>query len=299
MEPLKSTTDTTSQTPIESTNNSKIESKQLNISTITTQQNKVNQMFFIKDIFNLVLKFLDEPNQENLKKCFKKTGFKDKKKEIKSIIKQHICDVGEHNNKYKFKIIDNKTLSITTSIFNIERNLLKTFTYLYHKDTNDKFQIEKDDLYAYLKVLPTMNFTLSNTIGDVLRVSKAIIPFDLKEGEDEDDDDNTKYEMFYNNSELSKVDFSNKDSVIDRQRKIMEAMNSNKEKIFYPLEFISGITYWSIILCHGGYFAAGFFNKDTVIEHKSDHKYVTRKKAGQRQINKDKSKSIKNSGKTL
>ena len=56
------------------------------------------------------------------------------------------------------------------------------------------------------------------------------------------------------------------------------------------------INYWSIILCHGGYFACGFFLKDKIIDHKSDHKYVVRKKAGQRQIVKDQSKKIKSSG---
>jgi len=273
--------------PIKTTNNKKDETLRI----------KINHMFFNKDIMKTILSFLDQGNQDNLKKCFKKSGFKDKKKELKEIIKNQICDIGEHNNKYKFKIVDNKSLSITTSIFNIERNLLKSFTYLYHKDTNDKFQIEKEDLYAYLKVLPSMNFTLSNDSNDYLRVSKGIIPYELKDDDDEDDlDDEKKYEMFYMQNDLSKVDFSNKEAVIERQRKIMEAMNSKKENTFYPLEFISNINYWSIILCHGGYFAAGFFHKDTVIEHKSDHKYVTRKKAGQRQMNKDKSKSIKKSG---
>jgi len=291
MEPIPKT-DTTTSSKKENIIQTKSDTK----ITSNTLQNKVTQMFFNKDIMNLILKFLDETNQENLKKCFKNKGFKEKKKKIKEIIKNHICDIGEHNNKYKFKIVDNKSLVITTSIFNVERNLLKTFTYLYHKETDDKFQIEKEDLYAYLKVLPSMTFTLSNTSNDYLRISKGIIPFELNDEETVDLFDENKYEMFYNQSDLSKIDFSNKDSVIERQRKIMEAMNTKKETIFYPLEFISGITYWSIILCHGGYFAAGFFHKDTVIEHKSDHKYVTRKKAGQRQINKDKSKSIGNSG---
>ncbi len=36
--------------------------------------------------------------------------------------------------------------------------------------------------------------------------------------------------------------------------------------------------------------------KDKIIEHKSDHKYVVRKKAGKRQIVKDKSKNINSMG---
>ncbi len=261
-------------------------------------KNKVTQMFYNKDIMSVIKKFLNEENQENLKTCFKRTGFKQKKKEIKELIKKHICDVGEHNNKYKFKIIDNKTLVITTSIFNVERNLLKSFTYLYNKDANEKIEIEKDDLFAFLKVLPQMTFTLSN-ISDNIRISKGIVPYDLKE-ENDDEDNEKKYEMFYNSTEMLKdFDFSNKDSVIERQKKILELMNAKKEKVFYPLHFISNINYWSILLCHGGYFSAGFFNKDILLEHKSDHKYVIRSKSGQRQATKDKSKNIKNSGNLL
>jgi len=108
--------------------------------------------------------------------------------------------------------------------------------------------------------------------------------------------DKSKYEMFFNqNEDLSKVDFSNKESIIERQKKIMEMMNSKKENVYYPLEFINNISYWCIILCHGGYFSAGFFHKDTVVDHKSDHKYVTRKKQGKRQITMNNEKSVKKS----
>jgi hypothetical protein len=129
-------------------------------------------------------------------------------------------------------------------------------------------------------------------LGDKLKLSKGLIPYDCEEV-NEDIDDNRKYEMFYDNSD--EIDFSNKESIIERQKKILEKLNADKEKKFYPLEFINSVNYWTIILCHGGYFAGGFFLKDDVIEHKSDHKYVVRKKAGQRQINKDKSKKIKSS----
>ena len=99
--------------------------------------------------------------------------------------------------------------------------------------------------------------------------------------------------MFYES--FDNIDFSNKESILERQRKILEKINAEKQNKFYPLEFINGVNYWTIIVCHGGYFAGGFFLKDQVVEHKSDHKYVTRKKAGQRQITKDKSKKVKTS----
>ena len=78
----------------------------------------------------------------------------------------------------------------------------------------------------------------------------------------------------------------------ERQRKILEQMNKINIDEYYPLKFISNINYWSIILCGGGYFSYGLFLKDKEIEHKSDHKYVVRKKAGVRQVIKDKGKKI-------
>lgn len=43
----------------------------------------------------------------------------------------------------------------------------------------------------------------------------------------------------------------------------------------------------AIVLCHGGYFSIGIYENHICTYHKSDHKYVTRGKAGQRQLNKD------------
>ena len=73
----------------------------------------------------------------------------------------------------------------------------------------------------------------------------------------------------------------------------------NIKEEYFPLKFISNVNYWCIILCSGGYFAYGLYLKDKEIEHKSDHKYVVRKKAGKRQIVKDKSKNINSMGAQL
>ena len=45
----------------------------------------------------------------------------------------------------------------------------------------------------------------------------------------------------------------------------------------------------AVILCFGGSFSFGIFQNNKCLIHKSDKKYVCRKKAGQRQLNKDKS----------
>jgi hypothetical protein len=43
-----------------------------------------------------------------------------------------------------------------------------------------------------------------------------------------------------------------------------------------------------IILCFGGSFSFGIFEGGRCVVHRSDHKYVCRQKAGERQFNRDK-----------
>lgn len=258
----------------------------------------ITNIFYNKPIFSHILSFLNEDNQKTLKGCFKRSGMKERKKQLKDIVKYYIEDFGKHQEKLKFKINENKHLAITTNIFNVNKNYLRNFIYIFHQETGDKIELEKHELYEYLKVLPKMEFYLQNEAGDTIRVSKGMIPYDIVE-EDQDEEGQSeakKYEMFYQMNDLSTVDFSNKEELINRQKKMLEMVNAQKETIFYPLQFVSTVNYWSIVLCHGGYFAAGFFLRDKLLEHKSDHKYVTRKKAGQRQVNKDKAKKVRTSG---
>ena len=262
----------------------------------------LTKIFYNKSIFKKILQFL-KPDSA-LKKCFSKPGWKDKKKLLKDKIKKYIQDFGKHQEKVKYWINNDGILIISTSIFNINKTLYKTFTHVVHKETSDIIELEKEDFYSYLKVLPKFDFYLTNTKGICIKLCKALIPFDTPDEQlGEDEDPSKKYELFYNfqeiSEDLSKIDFSDKDYLVQRQRLILEKINAEKNKIFYPLEFISSVNYWSIILCHGGYFACGFFLKDKIIDHKSDHKYVVRKKAGQRQIVKDQSKKIKSSGKKI
>ena len=201
--------------------------------------------------------------------------------------------------KINYRITEEKSLVINTNIFNVNKNYLKQFNTVFHEASNDEIELEKEELYEYLRVLPKFEFFLRNEKRDCIKISKALVPYEFnKNNIDDEENEKNKYEMFYEMSDLNldKIDFSDPEKLKERQQKILEIMNQKNNKIFYPLEFISGVNYWSIILCHGGYFAAGFFLRDKIIEHKSDHKYVVRKKAGQRQINKDKSKKIQSSG---
>jgi hypothetical protein len=254
------------------------------------------QIFYNKQIMKRVLSFLSETSQNVLKSCFKRSGIKDKKKQIKDAIKNYIIDFGKHQEKVKYRIDDSGAVVVYTSLFNIQKEYLKEFTYIYHPESDDKIELEKNELFEYLKVLPRTEFFLVNDRGDKIKLSKGMIPYDTVEDDDSDEEDaeRKKYEMFYNSVDTA-IDFTNKESIMERQKKILEVMNAEKNKKFYPLEFVNSINYWTIVVCHGGYFAAGFFLRDQVVEHKSDHKYVTRKKAGQRQITKDKGKKVKSS----
>lgn len=256
-----------------------------------------NLIFYEKRVFSNILSFFPEKSQVLLKKLFKKSNWKDKKKQLKQYIQKIIRDYGEHNEKVQYTITQNKTLLLRTNIFNIKQEYLRDFLHLYLRKNNESLKdIEKDNFYKYLKILPQTDFELSNSSNDIIQLSKGVVPYDLDRNDDNDEDKN-KYEMFYNDNEsLNNIDFSNSQSLIDRQKQILERMNEIKLlNVFFPLEFVCKVRFWSILLCQGGYFAAGFFEKDKMLDHKSDHKYVVRKKAGQRQINKDKTKNIKNS----
>lgn len=262
-------------------------------------------MFYNKQIMSHFWPFLDEKNQTLLKNCLKKTGAKETKKKIKETVKNYILDFGKNNEKVKYSINNDGILLIYANIFNMRKEFLHQFTHILYKD--EKLKLEQKELFQYLHVLPKNEVVLSNNDKSTAKISKSIIGYDyfdqsMKEkskkdnNSDSDEDEQEKrYKMFYsdeNLDELKTMDFSNKELMIERQKKILEQMNKVNIEEYYPLRFAANINYWSIILCCGGYFSYGLFLKDKEIEHKSDHKYVVRKKAGKRQVVKDKSKNI-------
>ena len=265
-------------------------------------------MFYNKEIMSHFYPFLDQKSIETMKNCLKKTGAKETKKKIKEKIKNYIIDFGKNNEKVKYSITEEGILIIFSNIFNFRKEFLKEFTHVKYK--NETLKLEQKELYQYLHVLPKNELILSNNDKTTAKISKYIIGYDYFEqsmkdknkknngnsdSDDEVDEQEKRYKMFYsdeNLEDLKNMDFNNKELMIERQRKILEEMNKINIDEYYPLKFVSNINYWSIILCGGGYFSYGLFLKDKEIEHKSDHKYVVRKKAGVRQVIKDKGKKI-------
>ena len=158
-----------------------------------------------------------------------------------------------------------------------------------------------------------MEICLSNNDANTIKFSKPIIGYDFyiqekggkhsKTSDDEksEEEKERKYQLMYNApnmQDLKSIDFSSQEQIMQRQKLILEQLNkiSVKEEEFYPLKFIANVAHWSVILCEGGYFSYAFYLKDREIEHRSDHKYVIRKKAGVRQIIKDQMKNIKSVG---
>ena len=182
--------------------------------------------------------------------------------------------------------------------------IYESFDHFLHPETGAKFNIEElienriTDSKSYAQIFHTSDFrvTLTNSSGHLLKVPKQwLMPtnaYDLDESEEELKD---KYEAFYNGSkDIKQIDFENQAMLCKRHEKLLEETTAKKEKI-RPFNLIHEIGLWVILLCHGGSFSIGIFNGMKLLAHKSDKKYLIRKKAGKRQANKDKSKSVMNS----
>jgi hypothetical protein len=110
--------------------------------------------------------------------------------------------------------------------------------------------------------------------------------------EDETEDDN-EYAFLFEKAEFdtTNFDFNDKGALLKRQRKILEQIEDQKktkEGTFSPFNILgTGLKLWFIILCQGGKFWIAKLEKDKIVEHKSDTKYVQRKKQGKRQANFD------------
>ena len=252
---------------------------------------KVNYLTKIQDerIINLILSFLEEKYLSIVKpilnNCFNKKKWN--KKALKDSIKKYILDFGKNSEKAKF-FIENGILKIYTNIFNIKKEYLSKFASIVYKE--EIINLEKKEMFQYLHLWPKNDIFLSDAKESKIKVSKYIIGCDY-------------FDKAMRSEQKRKINFEEeeKNAEIEENNEINENISHNifNEKEYFPLKFITNVNYWCIILCSGGYFAYGLFLKDKEIEHKSDHKYVVRKKAGKRQIVKDKSKKIKSMGAQL
>lgn len=124
--------------------------------------------------------------------------------------------------------------------------------------------------------------------GDSIAIHRTLLSLFPEDFREESKEDVSEIEFLSHNEDLTpnKIDFTNKAALLKRQREILEEIESNrraKENTFNPFRLLmKGPASWFIILCSGGNFAIAHYKQDELISHKSDKKYVQRKKAGKR-----------------
>ena len=218
---------------------------------------KFSEILSMGKIKKILFSFLDEETSIIIKDIFHVNDLNSK--QYKQAIKSLVSQYIIDFGIHSEKVkyyLNEHILKITTTIFNVNPIFLSNFTDLVHKD--ETIHLSEEELKQYIKLTNDKNIILSSN-------------------------------KINNNStiKISKyLPIINKNSEND----------NNEINVFCPLKFLKEVNYWSIILCSGGNFSFGLFLKDKEITHKSDHKYVVRKKVGKRQILKDKSKNISSIG---
>lgn len=126
-----------------------------------------------------------------------------------------------------------------------------------------------------------------NQCGDLLVVPSTVV------NEAEEEEIATDFTHLAE-GRFAPIDFSNPNDLLKRQKALLsrvadkQEMDSQERKQQF-LRCYKGQCIWGIILCHGGYFALGVFDRSSkCLFHESDHRYVSRKKQGGRQMAKDK-----------
>ena len=165
---------------------------------------------------------------------------------------------------------------------------------------NIKYYMLEDQIYSVPDILKSVPYVFEctedgcsifiNSFGDKMIVHSSLL-------ETIESSNNEKYECLTNADDLNTgIDFANPAMLIKRQKLLLEKISKNKaenEEILKK-ETLKHIRQWgevAIILCHGGNFnIAGFMRNGKCMETHSDHKYVSRKKQGGRQMGADKRK---------
>lgn len=141
--------------------------------------------------------------------------------------------------------------------------------------------------------------TLENEFGDLLILQGSLI-------EDVEPETGEEFKCLADASDLNAIDFTNPAMLLKRQQKLLEKLQSYKSnrqdtEDLTALQYLRNPGVWVVILCHGGHFCfTAYSGEGTCLKHTTDHKYVSRKKQGGRQITKDgKGGKIKSMGSSI
>lgn len=161
----------------------------------------------------------------------------------------------------------------------------------YHTISKPLYSLPRELLNVnYVKITEKPGqVVLENEQSDLLLVHSALF------SEPECLDTGTSFEILATAEDLNKnIDFTNQAILLRRQENLLSKLKRNGEQAKQRLqdeafESIRKPGVFVIILCHGGHFCiAAFSEQGKCIAHDSDHRYVTRKKQGGRQLTKDK-----------
>jgi hypothetical protein len=128
--------------------------------------------------------------------------------------------------------------------------------------------------------------TLQNEYGDLLILQGSLL-------EDVEPETGEEFKCLAEASELNAIDFTNPAMLLKRQQRLLEKLHSYRSsrqdnEDLQALKYLREPGVWVVILCHGGHFCFTAYSGDGVcLKHTTDHKYVSRKKQGGRQISKD------------
>ncbi|CAI2369225.1 unnamed protein product [Moneuplotes crassus] len=209
--------------------------------------------------------------------------------------------------KSSSKIEESKSLTCTTTIFSLPYFFYPSIIKGIHIPSKSitieisTIAANRND-YEYMKDLRKdvgqgKSITFETFNGDILTIHKNMVNIFKHEFEDEEESDDNKFAFLSEEARVGAdyIDYNDKGALLKRQREILKKIDDHKkskEASFAPFSVLgSGLKNWFIILCQGGKFCIAKIQGDQIIEHKSDSKYVQRKKAGKRQINFDKTSS--------
>ena len=127
-----------------------------------------------KKIFNNILSFLDEQTSSEIKAIIKNFSYNklSYKERITQSLKKYVLDFGKNNEKVKYFKDKKGILKIYTNIFNIRPDFLSKFTSIIHK--NEKIELNKEQLFQYLRLSPENDLFLSDSEGSKVKISKYI-----------------------------------------------------------------------------------------------------------------------------
>lgn len=138
-------------------------------------------------------------------------------------------------------------------------------------------------------------FYQNKQTAEMFFVNRSMVDPNLNYSHGGFQDDEPFYEddMF---DSLNEIDFSSQEALKNRQKEVIARIEKKKEELVklqaidYEAELVKSLNYHqvAVILCFGGSFSFSIYRNGKSVLHKSDKKYVCRKKAGERQLNRDK-----------